>query len=256
MPSPFPGMNPFLEQPDTWEDFHNTFLSYARAVIQNQVRNKYIVKVEMRLYLHELSGEERRYFGRADVGLSTPNAAPSTTSETSTLTAPMELWLPAVAIDEERQTFLEIRDTLSRRLLTVIELLSPSNKTGPDRDDYLRKRRLLLRGGIHLVEIDLHRGGQRPSPPDLPLCDYYVLVSRAPARPRVGIWPISLREPLPVIPIPLNPPDPDVPLDLQALLHEVYDDAGFGNYIYNERPDPPLNPDDKAWARQFVPEVT
>jgi hypothetical protein len=248
-------MNPFLEQPDTWEDFHNTYISHAREILHRQIGPSYIVKVEVRLYLHELPAEQRRYIGRADVGLAVPGAESVSPSATSTITAPVELFLPAVAVEEERQAFLEIRDRLSRRLITVIELLSPPNKTGPDRDDYLRKRRLLLRGGTHLVEIDLHRGGQRPTPPDLPPCTYYVLVSRAPRRPLLEMWPIGLRERLPVVPIPLAAPETDVLLDLQTLLHEVYDAAGYGRYIYTEKPDPPLNPEDDAWAQQLLTQM-
>jgi hypothetical protein len=72
-------------------------------------------------------------------------------------------------------------------------------------------------------------------------------------RPRVGIWPLRLRDQLPVIPIPLRDPDPDAKLDLQAVLHEIYDRARYQTYIYDGEPDPPLSPDDQAWIAQFVP---
>src|SRR5438477_4193876 len=152
---------------------------------------------------------------------------------------------------------LEIRDRRNRRLVTVIELLSPTNKPpGPDRDEYLAKRAQILAGRTHLVEIDLRRGGERPRPPELPPCDYYVLVSRSLDRPELGPWPIGLRARLPVVPIPLAPPDPEVPLDLQALLHRVYDGADYGKYIYGEAPQPPLSAEDAAWAQQYVPSGT
>lgn len=184
MPSPFPGMNPYLEQDDAWEDFHHNFISHAREMLSGQVGPNYYVKVEVRLYLHELPLEERHYFSRGDVGVS---ASPSKTSGTlaATMSAPVQLTLPAV--DVERHSSLEIRDRRNRRVITVIELLSPSNKTpGPDRNDYLRKRRELLRSPTHFVEIDLRRGaGERPYPPDLPPCDYYALVSRYEDRPHL-----------------------------------------------------------------------
>ena len=75
MPSPFPGMNPYLEQEDTWEDFHQRFLTHAADGLSELVGGNYLVKIEVRLYFHELSAEERRYFGRADVGETTPPAS-------------------------------------------------------------------------------------------------------------------------------------------------------------------------------------
>jgi len=105
----------------------------------------------------------------------------------------------------------------------------------------------------HLVEIDLRRGGTRPTPPDLPACDYYVLVSRYEQRPKPVFLPLRLRQCLPVVRIPLLPPDPDVSLDLQAVLQRAYDAADYGKYIYGETPQPPLSDEDLAWARQFFP---
>ena len=216
MPSPFPGMNPYLEQNDTWEDFHQRFITHAADTLSSLVGTNYLVKIEVRLYLHELSAEQRRYFGRADVAV-TGQPTPAPSDGTTTIVAPMELVMPNV--DVERHSSLEIRDRRNRRVVTVIELLSPTNKApGPDRDEYLRKRNVLLIERIHLVEIDLRRGGERPRPPTLPACDYYVLVSRYEDRPRLGMWPLSLHDRLPIIPIPLTAPDADVRLDLQAVL--------------------------------------
>jgi Protein of unknown function (DUF4058) len=132
--------------------------------------------------------------------------------------------------------------------------MSPTNKTpGPDRDEYLNKRSLLLYSPAHFVEIDLRRGGTRPQPPALPECDYYVLLSRVQSRPKLGVWAISLREQLPRIPIPLAAGDADVHLDLQAVLHRVYDAVNYGNYIYADTPEPPLSEEQAEWAKQFVP---
>ncbi|HEV3079621.1 MAG TPA: DUF4058 family protein [Gemmataceae bacterium] len=251
MPSPFPGMNPYLEQNDTWEDFHQSFITHARDLLSGEVGPNYLVKIEVRLYLHELPASERRYFGRADSGI-TARGPTSASATPAPLAAPVHLTLPAV--DVERHASLEIRDRRNRRLVTVIELLSPTNKTpGPDRDEYLAKRAQILASTTHLVEIDMRRGGERPRPPALPPCDYYVLVSRADLRPDdLGFWPLGLQDPLPPIKIPLTAPDADVTLDLQALLHQVYDAADYGKYIYSESPQPPLSEDVAGWARQFV----
>src|SRR5262249_3967974 len=142
----------------------------------------------------------------------------------------------------------------SRELVTIIELLGPTNKRlGEDRATYLAKRRRWLSSPVHFVEIDLLRRGPKLPLDDLPDCDYYALVGRAEERPRLGVWPSRLRDPLPNIPIPLRAPDPDVHLDLQELLHRVYDAAAYGDYIYTGSPQPPLHPEDAAWARQLVP---
>jgi hypothetical protein len=247
-------MNPYLEQEGVFHDFHQSLIPVARGLLRRQVSPNYLVKVEESLFIHELSADERRFLGKADFAVTrnppapAPGAAPGAAAE-----APAYVELPA-AVDVERHSYLEIRDRNSNELVTVIELLSPSNKApGPDREQYLGKRRQLLRSGVHLVEIDLLRGGPRLPPDDLPDCDYYVLVSRAQQRPRAGVWPLRLRDPLPAIPIPLRAPDADVELDLQQALHSVYDDAGYQDYIYRQAPHPPLYPADAEWARQFLP---
>ncbi|HUG93314.1 MAG TPA: DUF4058 family protein, partial [Planctomycetaceae bacterium] len=103
-------------------------------------------------------------------------------------------------------------------------------------------------------EIDLLRGGERLPLDDLADCDYCVAVSRAEDRPRVGIWPIRLRDPLPVIPVPLRAPDADAWLDLTQILDGVYDEARYERYIYSGKPQPRLHPDDEAWARSCLPQ--
>jgi Protein of unknown function (DUF4058) len=244
-------MNPFLEQSDAWEDFHSNFLTHAQEALSAQVGPNYVVKIEVRLLLHELSARERGFIGKADVGVATTTKKEAA-NVTAATPAPIHLRLPAVEVEKHRS--LEIRDRRNRRIVTAIELLSPSNKNpGPDRDDYLAKRRHLLASQTHFVEIDLRRGGSRPNLPELPRCDYYALVSRYEDRPGVGFWPIGLRDRLPVIPIPLSAPDADVLLDLKAVLDRAYDAPDYGKYIYQDTPEPPLSTDDMTWARQFIP---
>ena len=250
MPSPFPGMNPFLEQNDSWEDFHANYIARIQEQLSGEVGENYLVKLEVRVLLHELSAEERHFIGEADVGITGPRLR-GTVSGVATLPTPEQLHFPAV--DREKHKYLEIRDRRNRRLVTVIELLSPSNKTpGPDRDDYLTKRTQYVTGGVQLVEIDLRRGGVRPGPPQIPPCDYYVAIGRYPTWDVWGLWRVGLRERLPEIPVPLAPPDTDVQLDLQEILHRTYDAAGYAKYIYQETPDPPLRPEDEDWAREIA----
>src|SRR5205085_8491389 len=111
--------------------------------------------------------------------------------------------------------YIKIIDSEERRIVTVIEVLSPSNKTGSaDGQAYRLKREEYIANGINLVEIDLLRSGLRPplGNPAPPISDYYVLVHRGWEKDRLGIWPISIRDPLPAVPIPLDPDIPDVML--------------------------------------------
>jgi Protein of unknown function (DUF4058) len=212
MPSPFPGMNPYFEQADAWQDFHREFL------------------VDFRRQLVPLLG--RDYF----------------------IMLKFHAQIQPLAEDAERVAYLEIRNRLSHELVTVIELLSLSNKRpGDDREQYLAKRGEILRSDVNLVEIDLLRGWTPMPAEDRPEGDYSVLVSRAGRRPLAEFWPIRLRDRLPVIPIPLKPTDPDGRVDLQEVLHQAYDRARYRKYIYEGSPEPPLSAQDAEWAATFLP---
>lgn len=254
MPHPFPGMNPYLEQEDVWHDFHGRLVTRIAESLTRIVRPKYIAKIDENVYIHELSAEQRFLLGRPDVGVlaNQRSEGGTATAAWGRITAPLHGHVTP-ATDIQREPFLEIRDRETRELVTVIELLSPSNKTvGPDRDQYLAKRKKILSSNVHLVEIDLLRGGPRMPIGDLPQCDYYVMVSRSSERPRVELWPIRLRERLPEIPVPLRNDDPDATVDLQPLVEAVYDAAGYEDYIYRGTPQPPLHPEDAAWAKDLI----
>jgi hypothetical protein len=252
MPSPFPGMNPYLERASVWDSLHPNLITAAHFHLNTQVAPRYLVQIEARLYLHEPTAEQRfRWIG--DLGVKPgaprePNPAPATAT-----VAPAYVTL-ADTVQTERVQFLTIRDRESRELVTVIELLSPTNKyAGPDRAQYLTKRLELLRSNTHFVELDLLRGGPRMPPDDLPTCDYCALVSRVEERPRAGVWPWRVRDALPVIPIPLRGGDADATLNLKAVLDQVYDGGGYHYLAYTGPPEPRLAPDDAAWAAQYVP---
>lgn len=257
MPSPFPGMNPYLEQPSVWHDFHQSFIPVLRGLLAEQVRPNYLVKLEEQVYIHQISEEECSYLGRPDVSLLAGRGKEFRSNEMAAalFDAPHYGQLPAVT-DTERLSYIEVVDRDNLELITVIELLSPSNKKlGGDREQYLVKRRELIASSVHLVEIDLLRGGTRMPVEDLPDCDYCVLVSRSEDRPRVGLWPIRLRETLPEIPIPLRSPDPDARVSLKEVLDRVYDSAGYADYIYQGKPHPPLHPADAEWAKEFILQI-
>ena len=152
------------------------------------------------------------------------------------------------------QVTIEIRDTANRQLVTAIEVLSPTNKRGDGRLEYLAKRRRILLSTAHLLEIDLLRQGQRvPMQKPLPSAPYFIFLSRAEKRPITEIWPISLKEPLPVVPIPLLPDDKDVALDLQQVFTTTYDLLGYDLAVdYTQRPEMPLPKEDMAWAETLL----
>ncbi len=257
MPSPFPGMNPYLERHTMWADFHDRLIVELSNALIRQVRPNYVVKIEEYVYLHELDCEDdgRERLGRPDLGV-IANRPPAAPGGVALMEGPAAVETPP-EVELFRISYLEVLDRESRSLVTAIELLSPSNKANAeDREQHQLKWRRLLASPVNLVEIDLLRGGERMPWVDIPPCDYCVAVSRRTARPRVSFWPIALRDRLPVIPIPLRPGEPEPTLDLQTLLHKVYDDAGYADYIYRALPEPRLSPPDDAWAADLARAAT
>ena len=117
----------------------------------------------------------------------------------------------------------------------------------------LARRTALLRTSVHLLEIDLLRHGERVDllgePPPAP---YYIYLSRVQRRPFTQIWPVSLRQPLPVMPVPLLPHDPDVPLNLQAALRACFDLENYDRLLNYNIPLPNLSDEEIAWITDFL----
>jgi len=164
---------------------------------------------------------------------------------------------PPVSIKDRRDEWnLEIREVGTHKLITVIEILSLTNKAyRPGRKNYSRKRKLILDSNTNLVEIDLLRDG-KPMP--VPIrqqleSDYRILIDRAKSRPHAKLRAFDVRQPIPVIPIPLLPKDPEPTLDLNDVLHALYERARYDLLLdYRKPPVPPLNDEDAAWARAIV----
>jgi hypothetical protein len=256
MPSPFPGMDPFIES-QRWEGFHASFMSGVRDTMVASVRPRYEVDVEMRVYLERRDLEETARTFVADVGIvdadhDTQEGAVAVATETDVEANECVLPWP----EEHREAYLVIRRPHASEVITVIELLSPTNKLrrADGRELYLEKRMELLQTRTHFVELDLLRGGERmpfSNPPD---GDYFALVSRAGRRPvaKVYGWPLAHR--LPVIPIPLAKDDPDVGLDLQAVFDGVYDRAGYDYTLdYGLDVSPTLSESEKQWVVGVLP---
>lgn len=225
MPSPFPGMDPYLEKPSLGRDVHHGFISASQALLNAQLRPNYFVRIGERTYIDDES-----------VVISGRRVAPSN--------------------EELRDPFLNIVDTESRDVVTVIELLNPTTKIpgSNGRESFERHRREVLSSPSHLVEIDFLRGIRiLPVPAEVATHDYVALVSRKGSRPQGELYPIRLTERLPAIAIPLKAGDPDARLDLQALIEQTYDRAGYDLEIdYNQEPDPPLSANMAAWADQML----
>ncbi|MFO0844541.1 MAG: DUF4058 family protein [Gemmataceae bacterium] len=155
-------------------------------------------------------------------------------------------------LDEETEAFLQVKYRPDASVITTLELLSPTNKEGKGRQQYLEKRNELIRDDVHMVELDLLLGGARlPTEGRLPPGDYYAYVSRGDHRPRCDVygWPLPHR--LPRIKIPLKAPDPDVVFDLQELFSETF---RRGRYLrrlpYAAAPAAPMSEAHAAWVRQ------
>jgi hypothetical protein len=250
MSSPFPGMNPYLEA--IWHDFHERFLPAAAAYLVPQIRPRYFVSIDENVYLHDIPATERSARGRPDLAVIRGGADQERSSGVSLLQAPTQVILPEQ--DVESLSYLKIVDRNTRDVVTVIELLSPTNKRpGEHRAQYLAKRSAIRHSHAHLVEIDLLRGGPPMPAEGRPACTYAVLVSRVEQRPRADFWPFGLRDPLPTILVPLHEGDDAARLDLGAIINRVYDESACEDYIYETDPDPPLIGDDADWARAFVP---
>lgn len=254
MPSVFPGMDPFLES-DEWESFQLKFVDTISDVLMPNIRPRYSVRVEKRVYVEPNNGLDGRDI-RPDVAvLRTPDGG-SMGSSSSTMTSILEPVLCSMPEPIENiERYLVIRHLESHKVVTVIELLSPANKrNGPGREAYLKKRQEVLHSDSHLVEIDLLRGGKRsPLGSPYPPGDYFVIVCRRESRSRAAVyaWPLNHR--LPQIPIPLAGDDPDVMLDLQAVFDSVYDRAGYDYSLnYKRELSPKLDDTDAAWVNGLL----
>lgn len=255
MPSPFPGMDPWLESPDLWPGVHATIISILRELLAPSVRPRYFVDIERRVYVLDEDDPARRF---VVPDLAIPHQATKTPKRSSTAAAPTGTMVTMVVEHEVevRESRLLVRSVPDRTLVTVIEVLSPSNKAPGSRgqSEYLDKRRELLRSPVHFVEIDLLRAGAPlPSRDPLPAGDYLAHVSRAPQRPQGEVFTWTVRDPAPSIPIPLRPGETEPRLDLSRALQLVYERGGYDLELdYSRQPEPPLSPEDAAWAATCV----
>lgn len=258
MPSPFPGMDPYLEA--HWRDVHASLIIYARDALQGvlpaglraRVEESVLLETPQGIGAHPLFPDVRvvEYTSKRD--LETRSAAG---------TAVAEPLLVEVEPEPVTEPYLEIIDRASgNRVVTVVEFLSPSNKSpGPNREQYLRKQREVCSSDANLVEIDLNRFGVHTLAFSLAHVKpqgrtaYMACVRRVTRRGMAEVYPMPLWERLPVVKVPLRPTDADVPLNLQALVEQCYRNGAYeGTLNYAIDPDPPLRGANKDWADAWL----
>lgn len=252
MPNPFPGMDPYLEGPLGMTVHTNLIVEIARQLVP-KVMPKYLVLCGQRVVVAPPDETALSSARSPDVGTFAPDALAATNGGTATATA-APLVMEALRPEPLTHHTVEIREAAQRRLVTAIEVLSPTNKRDDGREEYAAKREELLSSSAHLIEIDLIRVGDRfPTVRPLPAVPYFVFLSRSGRRGGVEVWPIPLDQPLPVIPVPLLAGDADQALDLQAALTVAYNDFRFDVVLaadYAGPPPGPLTPEQLAWVEE------
>jgi hypothetical protein len=250
----FPGMNPYLEHPDRWSTVHNRLIVAIADILTPQLLPKYQVDIEKRIY--EILNADLSLIGRSDVSVQDRRESQSSLPNrlTSTLPTAQPLQVSVPMIEEIRETYLEVREIATRRVITTIEILSPSNKKGQGRQRYEEKRQRVFTSQTHLIEIDLLREG---SP--LPVfgtsvqSHYRILVSRANQRPIADLYLFNVADAIPVFSLPLQAEDPEPLIDLKLLLDDVYVRSGYDFFIdYSIDPIPELASAESSWLDSLL----
>jgi hypothetical protein len=251
MPSPFPGIDPFIESSGYFAEFHGSLMVEIRNELNKRLPRGYAATLDLYVWIHEPEAKSRRRRVGPDVYVREGSSAARASSSSTIAAAPMQITLPTV--ERRKQKFVKIEDLETRRIVTVIEILSPANKdASKDRDAYLAKRNEYLGARVNLVEMDFLRRGQRLpfGEHDPAIKDYYVMVCKDWEHPRADFWTFGIRDPLSDIPIPVTKELPSAPLPLARCVAAVYDDARFHEKL---RYDKPLSPrprrTDVAWVR-------
>jgi hypothetical protein len=256
VPSPFPGMDPYLEG-SLWTTLHFSLSAEIVRQLAPMLRPRYLVLPAERFVMEmpeSLAVTTPAIY--PDVGVA-EGPQKARVSQGVPAIAPAPLELATLIPSPVPHVTIEIRDTASRQLVTAIEVLSPTNKRGDGREEYLGKRRRILLSSAHLMEIDLLRRGERvPMQEPLPEAPYFVFLSRVERRPLTEIWPVRLTDSLPVLPLPLLPGDADVPLDLQRSFTDAYDLLGYDLAVdYSQAAEVPLQGDEAVWADKRLREA-
>ncbi len=262
MPSPFPGMDPYLEAPETWNDFHHGMISGIQEQLNRSLRPNYHAMVEERVYISDEADPGRKwivpdvYVTKSEEPKCTDRVLATSADYDAVTTVAEPVIITTLIDDEIREAMLVIRDTKNREVITIIEVLSPTNKIAGSRGraSYEAKRSDVLQSQTNFVEIDFLRDGVPFFPRELlPPLDYAVHVSKFGKRPKGIVWPILLKQRLPKIQIPLRPNDSEVEIDLGQIFHTAYDRAGYDMIIdYSQPPHVPFDEANAIWVKEWM----
>lgn len=252
MPNPFPGINPYLEQPEYWSDFHNQFITALARKLIPQLLPKYRVVTDK--WFYKVTDSTKIVIGRPDVTVQKSRDILTQTSTTVTASKPSVQQIKvAVPLREEiQQSYIEVKDVATQEVVTAIEVLSPANRKGEGRQKYEAKRQQILESKTHFIEIDLLRDGE-----PLPVLEtnhqshYRLLVTRSNTRPIADLYLFNLGDRIPSFQLPLLSEDTEPIVELQVLLNELYDQLGYDYFInYQNKPPLPWIEDDVVfWTR-------
>lgn len=257
MKSPFPGMDPFLEK--HWGDVHHRLVQYSCDALQPRLPEDLRARVEERVFVESEPSRVRQVIPDVSVSELHEPAFPIGSSREGVgmgVAEPLIFEVPSIPVTEG---YIEIRERSGARVITVIEFLSPANKTGGEgRAKYLEKQREVLRSDVSLVEIDLVRPGERvlalPAA-DIPVeyrRDYLACVSPGWKRDRRELYPMPLRKRLPVLPIPLRRNEAPVNLDLQALIDQVYAAGRYDDLDYRSNLETGGTAEEAEWIAKLL----
>jgi len=246
-------MDPWLEGSGLWQGFHNGFIHYVQDALQQTLPASYVATLEMRVYFEpDPDGSRNREQRVPDLEVIRTGAAPGAPAVVGARQGAVLELNPR----EHREGYLEIHEVPNGRLVTSLELLSPTNKQpGAGRESYLAKQWRLYGQGVHLVELDFLRGGLNTV-----LAAAERLASLGPFHYLAGIYrayeplkyeaiPWAVRDPFPTIPVPLDEGVPEVALNLGEVFRRTWATGAFHRLLpYESEPRPPLAPGDAEWA--------
>ena len=258
--NPFPGMNPYLERSDVWPGVHLLVIAELQGFLAPRLQPDYVVTVGERIHVVAEPGgngagsEQVRIpdvtviAGEAGAGLESVDRQPGRSSTA------VAVQLPATELVRER--YLEVRRVDGRQqVVAIIEVLSPGNKSGDGRKEYLSKRAETLYSSTHLVEIDLLRMG-RPMPlaGSPPSSHYRILVANARrTEPVADLYPFNLRQPIPDFVMPLAKGTESIAVNVGVIINSIYSARYYNMLIdYRQDPEPPISDDDRAWLDQLL----
>ena len=253
--NPFPGMNPYLENPGLWPDVHHSVIVKLRDYLAPRLRPDYRVTIQERVYVTADPNSAGGDLRMPDVAI-LPAAATPTRDRAAgglALADPVVVQLPEMEL--EKQLYLEVVRVGTREVVTAIELLSPTNKAGSGRRIYQTKRAQVLYSMTHLVEIDFLRAGEpMPLLTQMPASHYRILIADARRTEHIAnLYPFGVHQAIPNVVMPLAKGDEGIAVDLQAAIDDVYQSGSFDLDIdYEQDPEPPLSGDDCAWLDQLL----